>query len=145
MGMLIQFILIMAIFFPINYLAYYITEKKGLPQWLQYKPWICRLCLTFWSLIFIYISLGLSLSCLYLGVGGVILASMNALAMWIDQKQKTVTLEDYDSIKEKEDEYEVDEVDADEYEVDCDEIEVDDDDNIVIYDNGKIIDINDYK
>ena len=136
MSILIQFILIMAIFFPVNYAAYWITEVRGLPDWLQYKPWICRLCLTFWSLIFIYISLGLSLSCLYLGIGGVILASMNALAMWIDQKQKTVTLEDYDSIRD--DEYEVDEVDAD-------EIEVDDDGNIVIYDNGKIIDINDYK
>ena len=131
MSILFQFILIMAIFFPINYAAYWVTEVRGLADWLQYKPWVCRLCLTFWTLIFTYSAIWLSFSCLYLGIGGVILASMNALAMWIDQKQKTVTLEDYDSLKGKE--------------IDCDEIEIDDDDNIVIYDNGKIVDIKDYE
>lgn len=92
MGTLIQFISIFVIFFAVSYGAYWITEKRGLPDWLQYKPWICRLCLTFWSLVFIYSAIWLSFACLYIGIIGNLLASMNALAMWIDQKQKTIKL-----------------------------------------------------
>ena len=92
MGTLFEFIFVFVIFFTVNYGAYYITEKRGLPDWLQYKPWICRLCLTFWSLVFIYSAIWLSFSCLYIGIIGNLLASMNALAMWIDQRNKTIKL-----------------------------------------------------
>ena len=95
MSVLIEILTVFALFFAVNYFAYLITEKWGLPEWLQYKPWICRLCLTFWTLIFIYSTIWLSFSCLYIGIVGNILAILNALAMWIDQKQKTVKLEDY--------------------------------------------------
>jgi hypothetical protein len=80
------------IFFTVSYAAYWITEVKGLPQWLQYKPWICRLCLTFWSLVFIYSAIWLSFSCLIIGITGNMLAVMNALAMYIDQKNKTIKI-----------------------------------------------------
>lgn len=99
MVILSKIITMFVIFFAVNYAAYWITEVKGLPQWLQYKPWICRLCLTFWSLVVIYLTILLSFQCLYLGVGGIILAVMNALAMYIDQKQKTIRIEDYDDFK----------------------------------------------
>jgi hypothetical protein len=92
MGTLFEFIFVFVIFFTVSYAAYYITEKRGLPDWLQYKPWICRLCLTFWSLVFIYSAIWVSFSCLYLGIIGNLLASMNALAMWIDQRNKTIKL-----------------------------------------------------
>ena len=92
MGTLFEFIFVFVIFFTVSYVAYYITEKRGLPDWLQYKPWVCRLCLTFWSLVFIYSAIWLSFSCLYLGIIGNLLASMNALAMWIDQRNKTIKL-----------------------------------------------------
>lgn len=99
MVILSKIITMFVIFFAVNYAAYWITEVKGLPQWLQYKPWICRLCLTFWSLVVIYLTILLSFQCLYLGIGGIILAVMNALAMYIDQKQKTIRIEDYDDFK----------------------------------------------
>lgn len=92
MEILFEFIAMVIIFLVINYGGYWITEVRGLPEWLQYKPFICRLCLTFWSLIGIYIALGLSFSCLYTMVGGIILAIMNALAMWIDQRNKTIKI-----------------------------------------------------
>lgn len=82
----------MLIFFIVNYGAYYVTEVKGLPTWLQYKPWICRLCLTFWTLIFTYTAIWLSFACLYLGIGGILLASMNALAMYIHQRNNTIKI-----------------------------------------------------
>lgn len=92
MQILFEFIFVFVIFFTVNYGAYYITEKMGLPIWLQYKPFECRLCLTFWSLVFIYSAIWLSFSCLYLGIIGNLLASMNALAMWINQRNKTIKL-----------------------------------------------------
>lgn len=82
----------MVIFFAVNYWVYWLTEVRGLPEWLQYKPWICRLCLTFWTLIFIYSAIWLSFACLTIGISGILIASMNALAMWIDQRNKTIKL-----------------------------------------------------
>lgn len=91
--MIFEFILIFVIFFLVNYGVYWLTEKKGLPEWLEYRPFNCRLCGTFWSLMGIYIALGLSFSCLVILIGGCILAILNAIAMYIDQKQKTVHLD----------------------------------------------------
>ena len=92
MEILFELVIMVIIFFSVNYGGYWITEVKGLPEWLQYKPFVCRMCLTFWSLMGVYIALGLSFSCLYMMVGGIILAIMNALAMWIDQRNKTIKI-----------------------------------------------------
>lgn len=89
---LIQILAIFAVFFAVSYAAYWITEVKGLPRWLDYKPWNCKLCLTFWLLIASYLTVWLSFSCLYTTIGGLILAVLNAAAMWIDQKNKTVKI-----------------------------------------------------
>lgn len=92
MIILLQALAALIIFFVVNYGAYWITEVKGLPAWLQYKPWVCRMCLTFWSLMAIYITLWLSFSCLYIAIYGILLAILNAIAMWIDQKDKTIKI-----------------------------------------------------
>lgn len=92
MIIVLQILLILVIFLPIKYIAYYITEVKGLPQWLDYKPFNCKLCLTFWLLIASYLTLWLAFACLYTAIGGIILAILNALAMWIDQRNKTVKI-----------------------------------------------------
>lgn len=93
---LIEFALILGIFLPVKYLTYWLTEVRGLPEWLNYKPWICNLCLTFWSLLVIYIAIGVSFSCYIIGIGGAIFAILNAIAMLVHQKNNTVSLEDYD-------------------------------------------------
>ncbi len=90
---LFNIVTIFVIFFAVNYAAYCITEVHGLPQWLQYKPWECRLCLTFWTLIAIYLAIWVSFECLIIGIGGITLASMNALAMYIDQRNKTIKID----------------------------------------------------
>lgn len=127
---MLEILLILAVFLPVRYLAYYITEVKGLPEWLDYKPWNCKLCLTFWSLIAVYVSAGV-IGLQITMIGGIILAILNAIAMWIDQKNKTVTLEEYDSMDN-------------EKTVDCDEIQIEDD-NIIVIKDGEVIDINDYQ
>lgn len=98
MIILLQALAALIIFFAVNYGAYWVTEVKGLPVWLQYKPWVCRMCLTFWSLMGIYITLWLSFSCLYIAIYGILLAILNAIAMWIDQRDRTVKIEDFDKI-----------------------------------------------
>ena len=108
--MIFEFMAVIIIFLIVSYGAYYLTEVKGLPIWLQYKPFECRMCLTFWSLIGVYIALGLSFSCLYLMIGGCILAILNAIAMYIDQRNKTVLIDDNKGV-----------------EIDCDEVIIDDD------------------
>lgn len=96
MGTLIEIITIFFIFFVVSHEAYYFIEVKGMPSWLNYRPFSCRLCFTFWTLITIYTTFLLSFQCLYLGIGGIILAILNAIAMKIDQKNRTVKIEDMD-------------------------------------------------
>lgn len=96
----LQILLILIIFFPIRYTTYQVTDVWGLPEWLNYKPWNCYLCLTFWTLLFIYLSVGLIFNLKITLFGGILLTVMNALAMWIDQKHKTIKIEDpYEDIK----------------------------------------------
>lgn len=90
--MIFEFMAVIIIFLTVSYGAYYITEVKGLPIWLQYKPFECRMCLTFWSLIGIYSAIWASFSCLIIGVVGITLAILNAIAMYIDQRNKTVKI-----------------------------------------------------
>lgn len=101
MIILTQVIITVIIFLLVNFGAHWLTEVKGLPDWLNYKPFSCDLCLTFWSLIGIYITLWLSFSCLYIGIYGITLAILNAIAMWIDQRQKTITLDDWEDLNDK--------------------------------------------
>lgn len=93
-----QVVLILALFIPIRWFTWKITEVWGLPEWLDYKPFNCKLCLTFWSLLAAYLSIGLIFQAYITLIGGIVLAILNAIAMWIDQRNKTVTLEDYDKI-----------------------------------------------
>lgn len=89
---ILQLILILAMFIIIRWFAWKVTEVWGLPEWLQYKPWNCKICLTFWSLLATYLSIGLIFNLYITLIGGIVLAIMNALAMWIDQKNKTVKI-----------------------------------------------------
>lgn len=95
MVILFEFIGMVMIFLLISYGGYWLTEVRGLPRWLEYKPFNCRICLTFWSLIGCYLAIGLSFSCLYLMIGGIILAILNAIAMLVNQKNKTIKIEEY--------------------------------------------------
>lgn len=89
-SMILQVILVLALFLPVKWLTYNITEKWGLPEWLDYKPFSCYLCLTFWSLMAVYLTVGLVFQA-YVTLGaGLLLTVLNAVAMYIDQKNRTI-------------------------------------------------------
>lgn len=94
---LIQFVLVLVIFLAVSYAAWYITEKDKVPSYLNYKPFQCRLCLTTWSLAAIYIALGISFHLWILLIVGLIITVLNAIAMFVHQKNNTIRLEDYDN------------------------------------------------
>lgn len=90
---IIQILLILALFIPVSWLAYMITEVWGLPKWLQYRPWQCCLCLTFWTLLVTYITVGVVFSLPITLWGGIALTVLNAIAMYINQRNKTIKVE----------------------------------------------------
>lgn len=96
-----QLLAMLVIFLATKYLTYNITEVWGLPKWLQYRPFSCNTCLTFWSLVAIYTTL-LIIGYTWLGISGLIMAVLNAIAMYIDQRNKTVDVNNY-HIDNKED------------------------------------------
>lgn len=93
---LIQFVLVLVIFLAVSYAAWYVTEKDKVPIYLDYKPFQCRLCLTTWALAAIYIALGVSFHLWILLIVGLIVTVLNAIALIINQKEKTISLSDFD-------------------------------------------------
>jgi len=92
MYLLFQFILTGIIFFGVGYFSWWFTEKDNVPEFLEYKPFECRLCLTFWLLVAIYLVLGVSFKLWVVLISGIILAILNAIAMYINQKNKTIKI-----------------------------------------------------
>lgn len=90
---IIQILIIFLVFIPVTWLAFKVTEDWGLPKWLQYKPFNCRLCLTFWTLLATYLTVGVVFSLPITLWGGIALTVLNAIAMYINQKNKTIKVE----------------------------------------------------
>lgn len=98
MWILFQFIITGIVFFTVGYFSWWFTEKKTTPKFLDFKPFSCRLCLNFWALVAIYVAIGISFKLWVMLIAGVILAILNAIAMWVNQKSKTIKIEDYGNI-----------------------------------------------
>jgi len=94
MSILLQFIAVFAIFLITGYFSWWFTERDKVPAFLDYKPFSCRLCLNFWLLVGIYAAIGISFKLWAFMIAGVILAGLNAIAMIINQKNKTISVND---------------------------------------------------
>ena len=88
---IIEILLIPTLFLIITAFTYWLTEYDKIPKWLHYKPFICNKCLTFWTLLGVGISMFL-LNFIITGLALVVLGILNAIAMWIDQKNKTIKI-----------------------------------------------------
>ena len=95
-SILLQFIGIFIVFFATSYATWYVTEKELVPEFLDYKPFQCRTCLTFWSLVVIYVGMGLIFKLWIALIGGIVLAILNAVAMVVHQKNNTISVKDLD-------------------------------------------------
>lgn len=89
---ILQVILILAVFLPTKYLVYKWTNQENYPTWLDYKPFNCELCCTFWTLLSLYLAIGFLFSLYITLIGGIVLTILNAIAMYINQKQKTIKI-----------------------------------------------------
>lgn len=96
----LQMIAMLMIFLGTKYLTYNVTEVWGLPKWLNFKPWSCNTCLTFWSLVAIYTTLWI-IGYKWLGISGLILALLNAIAMYINQRRKTVSVDEINNTEKE--------------------------------------------
>ena len=94
---ILQILAIFLIAIGVISFAYWWTGRDEYkPEWLNYKPFNCNICLTFWMLIVIYATIGITLNLNLFLYGGIIFTIANALAMKIDEVNKTVTTEEYD-------------------------------------------------
>lgn len=84
--MIISIFITIISFFLINYIVYYVTDRRGLPDWLYYKPFICRTCLQLWVSLFFYINYYLIFNDLYILIVGILLTIMNTIALIIDER-----------------------------------------------------------
>ena len=98
---ILQIILIFTIFIIDRYLVDKWVNQKNYPVWLNYLPFNCSVCATFWSLLAIYLTVGLVFQWWWTMIGGMVLTVLNAIAMYIDQKNKTIKIEDYDDFKRR--------------------------------------------
>ena len=92
--MLIQIIASIIVWQLVLFAAWYITEKKQLPEYLQFKPFNCRKCCTFWSNIIIFLAIGLTFNLWWFMGLGIVLGILTTIALYVDQKQKTVKVDD---------------------------------------------------
>lgn len=46
---LMKVLLVVILFLITEYAAYVITEKVNLPEWINHKPFNCRVCCQFWA------------------------------------------------------------------------------------------------
>lgn len=92
--MILEFFIIFLIYMTVLPVVYYLTEVKGMPRWLNFKPFSCRKCLTFWSLISISVAVGLSFEMYYLMSTGIVMAILTAIAMEVHQKNNTIKIEE---------------------------------------------------
>ena len=76
-------------FFVIKYAVWYWTEgQKQYPSFLEYKPWCCRKCLGFWTLMTFFIVMWLVFDLPLMAAVGCPLAILDTIAIIIDEKNK---------------------------------------------------------
>lgn len=95
---ILQFILILITAIPVIYFAWWWTEgrEEYKPLWLNYKPFSCRICLTFWLLMAFYLAIGFAFALDFTCYGGMAFAFLNFIAMMIDKKNKTIKINEND-------------------------------------------------
>lgn len=85
-GLLLEIVVAVVEFFLLQYIVYLWTEKNlQYPEWLEYKPWCCRLCLGFWLPVGFFLAVGLTLHLYLMMATGLIITVLNTIAYYIHE------------------------------------------------------------
>ena len=97
--MIFEIILTIIVFFGVKALIYYLTDIKGLPAFLNYKPWICYKCFSFWSLLFLYINIFIisKFDMWYILIAGIVLTILDAIALIVDEKNNIISIDEIEN------------------------------------------------
>lgn len=89
--MIFEIFLTIIIFFGIKFIIFQLTDRIGIPAFLNYKPWICYKCFSFWSLLFLYINIFIisKYDMWYILIAGIILTILDAVALTVDENNTT--------------------------------------------------------
>lgn len=98
-----EFIFGIIVFIAINYLIWLVVDRMGLiPSFLDYPPFNCRKCATFWTLV--CVAIGAALGGFWtMAITIATMAVLNAVAQHIHQKKNTINYDDYIRGDNKED------------------------------------------
>lgn len=88
----IQVILVLVIFIVVKYAAWRITEEDRVPQFLHYEPYICFKCLSFWSLMALFVACGLLYHLWITMAVGAILTILDTIAYIVHEKNNTIKI-----------------------------------------------------
>lgn len=88
----IQVILVLVIFIVVKYAAWRITEEDRVPQFLHYEPYICFKCLSFWSLMALFVACGLLYHLWITMAVGTILTTLDTIAYIVHEKNNTIKI-----------------------------------------------------
>ena len=94
---IILLIVIIGIFFGTKFGVYKLIEGGHIPEWLNYKPYACEMCLGFWVLNGIYLTLAIVFN--YIFFVGNIITILDVIARYIDIKNNTIKSEDYGKLE----------------------------------------------
>ena len=94
--MIIQIILVVILFLAIKWFAWNFTERRwGIPEWLDYQPYNCFKCFSFWSLLSTYLAIELLFEVyIFMGIG-LGLTVLDTIAYIIHEKNNTISIEDF--------------------------------------------------
>lgn len=94
---IILLVLIIGIFLLIKWGVYKLIEGEYIPEWLRYKPYICEMCLGFWVLNGIYLTLSIVFN--YIFFVGNIITILDFIARYIDIKNNTINAKNYGKLE----------------------------------------------
>jgi len=91
---ILQVLTALFIFFGIKVLTQWLFEKEDRwpPRMLNYRPWSCRLCFTFWLLLACFGVWWLLTKWTLTVVLGIMLTALDAIAQKVEQRNNTKSI-----------------------------------------------------
>ena len=99
--MILQILVTFIVFFLTAFISWLTTENWTMPLFLQYRPFSCRVCQNFWLNVFAYVGIYLAFGWKITLILGLILTVLNTIAQKVDQKRKTININNYHIQKEE--------------------------------------------